>query len=100
MLGRLGMSVNDAIQAYRDVGQKAFTPKRFFSLPAPPKGLYSATALEEAIKKVIKEQCQQEGCVGALDKSRTCKHEGELFRERSACKTWVQSALVQLLCLR
>jgi len=89
MLGRLGMSVNDTIQAYRNVGQKAFTPKRSFSLPAPPKGLYSATALEEAIKRIIKEQCQEQGCADAPERSRTCKHEGKLFREPSTCKTAV-----------
>ena len=102
MLGRLGMSVDAAIRAYKDVGQKAFTPKRQFSLPAPPKGLYSAIALEEAIKKVIKEQCQEQGCAGAPDKSLTCRHDGKLFRDpdpNSTCKTCVHFTLVQPLCL-
>jgi hypothetical protein len=93
MLGRLGMSVGAAIQAYRDMGRKAFTPKRRFALPAPPRGLYSARALEEAIKKVVKEQCQEEGCVGAPDKSRTCPHEDRLFRDQSACKTCAHTTL-------
>jgi hypothetical protein len=96
MLGRLGMSVGAAIQAYRDTGRKAFTPKRRFPLPAPPKGLYSATAMEEVIKKVIKEQCQERGCAGAPDKSRTCTHQEKLFRERSTCKTSAYVALINL----
>jgi hypothetical protein len=97
MLGRLGMSVGAAIQAYRDMGRKAFTPKRRFALPAPPRGLYSARALEEAIRKVIREQCREEGCAHAPEKSRTCPHEEKLFREQSSCKTCVPLAVVHLL---
>jgi hypothetical protein len=99
MLGRLGMSVGVAIQAYKNMGPKAFTPKRRFSLPAPPRGLYSATALKKAIKFVITEQCQEEACVGAPDKSRTCKHQEKLFREHSTCKTCVYGAFINLQCL-
>ncbi|KAM0689726.1 hypothetical protein Q7P36_010597 [Cladosporium allicinum] len=40
MLGRLGMSVGDTVQAYRDLGRKTFTPTRCFYL--------------------IKDQCQEE----------------------------------------
>ena len=95
MLGRLGMSVGDTVQAYRDLGRKAFTPTRCFYLPNPPRGLYSAIALEKAIKKVIKDQCQEEVCANAPDKA-----EGKLFRDpNSTCKICVHFALLQLIFL-
>ncbi|KAH8201376.1 hypothetical protein TruAng_004459 [Truncatella angustata] len=53
MLGRLSMTVNECIQAYDKVGQAAFTPKWRFPSPAPPRGAYSARALEDAINKWV-----------------------------------------------
>ncbi|ETS80274.1 hypothetical protein PFICI_07803 [Pestalotiopsis fici W106-1] len=54
MLGRLGMTVDECIRAYDQVGEAAFTPKTRSRLSiAPPRGAYSATNLEEAIKKVV-----------------------------------------------
>ena len=100
MLGRLGMSVDASIRAYKALGKKAFTPKHPLSLPAAPKGYYSATALEEAIKHVIKEQCQKDGCRGAQNKVHTCKHEDKLFRDQTCGKTYVncESGFVPPLC--
>ena len=89
MLGRLGMSVDASIRAYKALGKKAFTPKHILSMPAPPKGCYSATALEEAIKHVIKEQCHEDGCRGAQNKVDICKHENKLFRDKTCGKTYV-----------
>ncbi|KAF7539794.1 hypothetical protein G7054_g1901 [Neopestalotiopsis clavispora] len=53
MLGRLGMSVDECIRAYDRVGEAAFTPKSGFRF-ASPKGAFSATALEAAIKEVVR----------------------------------------------
>lgn len=84
------MSVNDSILAYRSVAEKAFTPKHWISLPASPKGTYSASALEHAIKRVIKEQCQEENCQGkkAAGEANSCTHTDKLFRTSDSCKTY------------
>ena len=82
MLGRLGMSVDQCLRAYKKVGEKAFTLKWGLHLPANPSGAFSATALEEAIKVVIQEQCQDEGC-----KSSGCQHGEKFFRDKECCKT-------------
>ncbi|KAK8073314.1 hypothetical protein PG994_004213 [Apiospora phragmitis] len=57
MLGRLGITVDECIRAYENVGRAAFTPKRTLLPIAPPKGAFSATALEGAIKRVVREHC-------------------------------------------
>jgi hypothetical protein len=85
MLGRLGMTVEACITAYREMAKKAFVAKRFLYLPAPPNGVYSAAALKEAIIQVVKKQCKKEGC-----QPETCPHaEMELFRDTSCTKTVV-----------
>jgi hypothetical protein len=89
------MSVGGAIQAYRDLGRKRFTPKRRFSLPDPPRGLYSATALEEAIRTVIKEQCQEEVCADAPDKARGKAVHGSKLDMQNVCTL----CSLQPLCL-
>ncbi|KAH8900639.1 FabD/lysophospholipase-like protein, partial [Thozetella sp. PMI_491] len=63
MLGRLRMTVDECIRAYKEVAQQAFTPKRTAILPARPTGAFSAKALEAAIKRTIKEHCINPGCV-------------------------------------
>ena len=75
------MSVGECIQAYKKLGEKAFTPKRW-QLPANPTGAFSASALETAIKEVIADQCKEEACRG-----RSCQHTEKLFRDGSCCKT-------------
>ena len=82
MLGRLGMSVHECLNAYKKMAQKAFTPKHRIHLPAVPSGAFSATALEGAIKAVIKEQCPEEQC-----KTNGCHHDDKVFRDRACCKT-------------
>ena len=82
MLGRLGMSVDQCLRAYKKMAEKAFTLKWGFHLPASPSGAFSATALEEAIKIVIREQCQDERC-----KSNGCQHGETAFRDKECCKT-------------
>ncbi|GIZ44722.1 hypothetical protein CKM354_000791300 [Cercospora kikuchii] len=88
MLGRLEMSVEAAIEAYKELGKKAFTPKRMFSAPASPKGYYSATKLEEAAEHVVRAQCHEETCTHSHG-THSCTHEDELFREKNSCKTAV-----------
>ncbi|KAH6658045.1 hypothetical protein BKA67DRAFT_620116, partial [Truncatella angustata] len=91
MLGRLSMTVNECIQAYDKVGQAAFTPKWRFPSPAPPRGAYSARALEDAIKQVVREHCVESPCIGHRQEGKptaeTCPHGGVQFRNRSCTKT-------------
>ncbi|RYN91435.1 hypothetical protein AA0119_g10441 [Alternaria tenuissima] len=74
MLGRLGMTVQQCLEAYKQMAEKAFTPKanritRVFSLPSPPKGEFSATSLANAIKDIVKEYT---GDAEAVFADRTC----------------------------
>ncbi|KAI1638581.1 acyl transferase/acyl hydrolase/lysophospholipase [Biscogniauxia mediterranea] len=85
MLGRLGMAVDDCIRVYRNVAQKAFTPKLRFPFPCSPGGAYSAKALEMAIKEVIRTQCKDMRC--AVEKK--CSHEDAPFRDNTCVKTVV-----------
>ncbi|KAJ4198403.1 hypothetical protein NW755_001090 [Fusarium falciforme] len=93
MLGRLDMSVRDAITAYRMVAQEAFRPKHRISIPAPPSGMFSATSLEGAIKTVIGTYCQDPACVSerAVNQSSAapCSHQEKLFRDDTCRKTAV-----------
>lgn len=85
MLGRLGMTVDECIQAYDKVGKAAFTPKRRgIPIPGPPKGAFSATALEGAIKQVVSENCPE--CIRA---ARPCTHVNLPFRDGACTKTYV-----------
>lgn len=94
MLGRLRMSVDDCLKEYREVAQKAFTPKRRLNpLPAPPKGAFSATALEDAVKYTSRKFCTAPECAALRQQgnptARTCPH-GELeFRDETCTKTYV-----------
>ncbi|KAI0164298.1 FabD/lysophospholipase-like protein [Hypoxylon sp. FL1284] len=86
MLGRLGMTVEDCIEAYRNLAERAFTPKRrLLSVPVSPKGAYSALELERAMKEVVKNQCKDEKCFD----SQTCSHGNEPFCNDSCVKTVV-----------
>ena len=84
MLGRLRMSVDECLNAYKTLAESAFTPKKDFFLhpPARPTGAFSATALEEAIKSVVVEQCRK----GACDSGNHPAAE-TLFRDETCCKT-------------
>ncbi|KAI0596402.1 acyl transferase/acyl hydrolase/lysophospholipase [Biscogniauxia sp. FL1348] len=85
MLGRLGMTVDDCIEVYKNVAQKSFTPKLRFPVPCSPRGAYSAKALEMAIKEVVKAQCKDTKC--AIEKK--CSHEDGPFRDGTCVKTIV-----------
>ncbi|KAI0186289.1 hypothetical protein EV127DRAFT_439439 [Xylaria flabelliformis] len=93
MLGRLGMTVDQCIQAYDRVAQTAFTPKRTSFIPAAPKGAYSAQALEAAIKLTVKEFCVESPCIDQRHQGRStvesCPHENAGFRSASCTKTAV-----------
>jgi hypothetical protein len=74
MLGRLGMSVKQCLEAYKRMAEQAFTPKgnrffRAFSLPASPRGKFSGNYLADAIKKIVKECTGDEEAVFA---DKTC----------------------------
>lgn len=83
MLGRLGLSVDDCIRAYRKVASKAFTPKRTSILPASPKGAFSAKALEAAIKETVQSSCEDPGCAEA------CTHGEAEFRDATCTRTGI-----------
>ncbi|KAI0183055.1 hypothetical protein EV127DRAFT_33888 [Xylaria flabelliformis] len=93
MLGRLGMTVDECIRAYEDVGRAAFTPKRRLPSIAPPKGAFSAKALEAAVKKVIKDKCTEKQCVAQRSQGQptvdTCPHEDLMLRDTTCTKTVV-----------
>ncbi|KLU89782.1 hypothetical protein MAPG_08751 [Magnaporthiopsis poae ATCC 64411] len=93
MLGRLGMSVDECIRAYRKVAERAFTPKITTFLPASPSGAFSAKALEAAIRDTIKEYCVAPECAtrrreGHLTAA-TCTHSEMELRDTSCTDTVV-----------
>ncbi|CAN9473751.1 unnamed protein product [Alternaria alternata] len=65
MLGRLGMTVKQCLEAYKRMAEQAFTPKgnklsRAFSLPASPRGEFAGKALADAVKKIVRERTGDE----------------------------------------
>ncbi|KAH7162472.1 acyl transferase/acyl hydrolase/lysophospholipase [Dactylonectria estremocensis] len=93
MLGRLGMTVDECIHAYKKVAQQAFTPKRTAIFPASPSGAFSATQLENAIRQTIRDHCVQPECVEQNKRgttpAETCSHDDVHFRDSSCTKTVV-----------
>ncbi|KAK4139118.1 kinase subdomain-containing protein, partial [Dichotomopilus funicola] len=93
MLGRLRMSVDECIRAYKKVAQQAFTPKRTTIFPASPSGAFSAKALEEAIKQTVRDFCSQPECIArrmhGTTTAETCPHGEMAFRDGSCTKTVV-----------
>ena len=88
------MAVDECIRAYDEVAQTAFTPKKMRLSFAPPKGAYSATALEVAIKETIRKYCMEPGCVArrtaGQSTAKTCQHGDDArFRSTSCTKTYV-----------
>ena len=78
------MSADECLRAYKTLAESAFTPKKdsFFHLPGRPTGAFSATALEEAIKTVVVEQCIK----GVCDNGKNSAAEMP-FRDETCCKT-------------
>ncbi|KAI1740702.1 acyl transferase/acyl hydrolase/lysophospholipase [Xylaria scruposa] len=94
MLGRLEMTVDACIKAYRKVAAQAFTPKFGRIFPASPRGAFSSKALESAMKQVIRENCVETGCreqrSQGIPTGQTCPHEGMTFYDDdSSTKTVV-----------
>jgi hypothetical protein len=77
MLGRLGMTVGECLDAYVQVAQQAFTPvngpiQGLFALPAQPAGTFSGDALKKAIQTIVQKYS---------DDAET------LFADETCCKT-------------
>ncbi|KAI0403728.1 acyl transferase/acyl hydrolase/lysophospholipase [Xylaria palmicola] len=91
MLGRLGMTVDECIRAYENVGRAAFTPKLTFLPIAPPKGAFSAKALEAAVKKVVRGNCTERQCVTKRRQGQptvdTCPHDNLMLQDTRCTKT-------------
>ncbi|KAI1826668.1 acyl transferase/acyl hydrolase/lysophospholipase [Xylaria intraflava] len=92
MLGRLGMTVDECIQAYDKFAQIAFTPKKLLPF-ASPKGAYSAQALEAAIRQTVKQFCPRSPCIDQRRRGQptaeSCQHEDPGFRDTLCTKTVV-----------
>ena len=71
MLGRLRMSVAEALQAYRSMAELAFSPKGFYN-PFSISSRYSAEHLERAVKDIVK---------------RRTGDDETLFRDPDGCRT-------------
>lgn len=90
MLGRLGMTVDECIRAYRKVAERAFTPKAHAIIPGRPRGAFSAHELEEAIKQTVTEFCTEGECVNRRRNglsTTACQHSNLPFREKTCTKT-------------
>ncbi|KAJ5531604.1 hypothetical protein N7527_004997 [Penicillium freii] len=88
MLGRLGMTVDECIRAYRTVAKRVFIPKRNAIIP----GRSNGAAFEEIIKETVREFCTDRECVKRRHHGLStppCKHSDLLFREQACTKTVV-----------
>ncbi|KAJ5243803.1 hypothetical protein N7489_003899 [Penicillium chrysogenum] len=98
MLGRLRMTVDECIRAYRQVAQQAFSLKRTSIFPAPPTGAFSAKALENAMKQIVREYCTDIDCKNRRELGHatinTCSHSDIPFRDH-ACKKTVVLAITK-----
>jgi hypothetical protein len=102
MLGRLGMTVDECIRAYRKMAERAFTPKRTTLFPASPSGAFSAKALEAAIRDTVKEFCPAADCVarraGGHSTASSCAHGETEFRDPLCTATYVETHSIPLTC--
>ena len=73
MLGRLRMSTDDALQEYTQLARFVFEEKKWKFQD----GLFKATKLEEAIKKIVKKYGGGSDTEDMLDR-----------RDDSLCKRW------------
>ncbi|KAM0256538.1 hypothetical protein ACHAPA_012138 [Fusarium lateritium] len=93
MLGKLGMTVDECIRAYKKVAQQAFTPKARAIIPGRPNGAFSATQLEAAIKLTVREHCINPMCLEQRERgeptTESCPHDDMHFRGESSTKTVV-----------
>ncbi|PHH49792.1 Vegetative incompatibility protein HET-E-1 [Ceratocystis fimbriata CBS 114723] len=93
MLGRLGMSVHDSIQAYKHLADSVFVPE-----PTPgttSSSAFSGEKLEMAMKEIIRNNCRDPQCVrlrernGPVTDINMCPHEDILFRDEHCTRTAV-----------
>ncbi|KAJ5193345.1 hypothetical protein N7449_009487 [Penicillium cf. viridicatum] len=92
MLGRLGMTVDECIRAYRTVAKRVFIPKRNAIITARSNGALSAQIFEEAIKETVREFCTDGECLNRRCNGLStppCEHSDLLFREQACTKTVV-----------
>lgn len=108
------MTVNECIEAYRDLARQAFSSEfsssssrnlqkveSMFTLKSTSDTLvqsdstFSAGRLEHAMKLTIKTYCAEAECKRRRENgqstSRTCPHENMLFRDRTCKKTYVRT---------
>jgi hypothetical protein len=85
------MTVEECLIAYRQLAEKAFTPKRGLQFPASPKGAFSATKLEDAIKETVRKFCTDGECIArrryGQSTTKKCPHSDLAFRDQSCTKT-------------
>jgi hypothetical protein len=86
------MRVDECISAYKEVARESFTPKRTTILPASPAGAFSAKALEDAIKKMVRKFCVEPECTARRSQGfptiETCQHRDMAYRDKSCTKTY------------
>ena len=121
MLGRLRMTVDECIQAYRDLAKRAFswesspsssrkfkqkvatifTSKSTSDAPISSSSMFSARCLEDAIKSIVKTFCVEAECKSRRDQgqptTRTCPHENMLFRDKTCTKTYVSNCACETI---
>ena len=115
MLGRLQMTVDECIQAYRELARRAFslkprskspsrikqkvasvlTSRSALDIPISSSSMFSAVCLEDAMKWLIKSFCAEVECKRLRDQGQstvgTCPHENMLFRDKTCTKTYVSN---------
>ena len=70
MLGRLRMTVDDAIKAYQQLAEKVFSDVKWTTSD----GKFKATELEKAIKEIVKSNTENEDSeTRLLDDDTSCK---------------------------
>ncbi|KKF94991.1 Vegetative incompatibility protein HET-E-1 [Ceratocystis platani] len=93
MLGRLKMSIARSIEEYKSLASEIFVPE-----PTPsstiPTIAFSATRLEAAIKRMIRNNCADSKCLQRKNERHatgtdTCPHEDMLFAQQDCTKTAV-----------
>ncbi|KAL2885800.1 Vegetative incompatibility protein HET-E-1 [Ceratocystis lukuohia] len=89
MLGRLGMTVDQSIKAYKELANTVFSLEPTnLSTPSPDARLEK---LESAIKKIIRENCSDHQCIarqaGDSLETHICLHEDMLFKDEHCTKT-------------
>ncbi|KFA75735.1 hypothetical protein S40288_04987 [Stachybotrys chartarum IBT 40288] len=92
MLGRLGMRVDECIQAYEEVAEQAFSARPFY-VPGLSSSKYSSTSLEKAFDHVVRQYCDDAVCKKQRNKGKAvvdnCPHSGMQLRNAACTKTAV-----------